>query len=65
MQLKRVVLKDIPTQKINIKIHKQPVHEGVYYSCDQCDYKATHKSSLKMHKEPIHEGVCYSCDQCD
>ena len=34
--------------------HVKTVHEGVQYSCDQCDFKATRKHSLKVHVEDIH-----------
>ena len=45
--------------------HRKNIHEGVRYSCDSCDYKATTTGHLKKHKESIHEGVRYSCDCCD
>ena len=35
------------------------------YSCDQCDYKATHKGSLKRHIESVHGDKQYPCDKCD
>ena len=49
----------------NLKIHKEAVHEGIRYPCDQCEYSATQKQNLKKHKEIKHEGVLYPCDQCD
>ena len=45
-------------------LNQEYIHEGVRYSCDSCDYKATTTSHLKNHKESIHEGIKYSCDQC-
>ena len=49
----------------NFKQHIKLIHEGVRYSCDQCDYKGTSKSHLTSHVKSIHEGVRYPCDQCD
>ena len=45
--------------------HKQSVHQGVKFACDQCHYQATQKSSLTTHIKSMHEGVRYVCDQCD
>ena len=37
-------------------------HEGVKYSCDQCDYQATQKTNnLIRHGQSKHDGVKYSC----
>ena len=38
------------TTRGNLTIHKQSIHEGVRYECDQCDYKATQQGSLTTHK---------------
>ena len=46
-------------------MHVKSIHEGKRYSCDQCDYKATHKSSIIRHVKTIHEGERYPCTQCD
>ena len=40
-------------------------HEGIKYSCNQCDSKFTEQGSLKKHKVSLHEGIKYSCNQCD
>ena len=40
-------------------------HEGVKFTCDQCDYKAPSKSSLLVHFKSMHEGVKFLCSQCD
>ena len=46
--------------------HKQAVHEGVTYDCNQCDYKATLKANLKAHIESKHEGIRkFACNFCD
>ena len=50
---------------LSLKRHKESVHDGVRYSCDSSEYKATTLSHLKTHKEVIHDGVRYSCDSCD
>ena len=39
--------------------------ESVFYSCNQCDYKAILKECLKMHNESVREKYPYSCDQCE
>ena len=35
------------------------------YSCDMCDYKATHKGIVDRHMDSVHGDVWHSCDQCD
>ena len=47
------------------KRHVESQHEGVCYSYNYCDFKATTKGHLKIHVESLHEGVRYSCNQCD
>ena len=34
----------------NLNIHKQYKHEGIRYTCDQCDFMATQSGHLKRHK---------------
>ena len=41
--------------KIQLKIHIQNVHEGIKYSCDQCDQQFTQKIRLKAHMKYRHE----------
>ena len=43
--------------KTDLVMHIRSKHEGVRYSCDQCEHQATHQGNLKKHKEAIHEGV--------
>ena len=31
------------------------IHEGVKYSCEYCDYKATEKGSLQKHLKSFHD----------
>ena len=45
--------------------HKRAEHEGVKYTCRQCDNQATTKGCLTLHKMTLHLGVTYSCRQCD
>ena len=63
----------------SFKTHKEKIHEGARYPCDQCDYVATLPKTLKRHvinvmrllhklevwQENKHEGVRYPCDQFD
>ena len=44
--------------------HWQPVHEGVQYPCNLCNYKAKQKSELKTHLKTIHRRLYYLCGQC-
>ena len=32
----------------------QSVHEGIKYTCECCDYKATTKRNLKKHVKSVH-----------
>ena len=41
--------------------HKRAVHEGVQYTCTQCDYHATSEGFLTPHKMTVHLGVKYPC----
>ena len=56
---------DKATQEDYSLTHKRSVHEGVKFSCDQCNYKAKWKSSLRKHIKSIHEGVKFPCNQCE
>ena len=51
----------------NLKQYIQSVHDGVCYSCTQCDYKSKSKTTLKEHVNSVHVviSVYYNCDQCD
>ena len=48
-----------------MKRHIQSVHEGIRYSCNQCDLQFTRKGSLNLHIKTIHEGLKFPCNQCD
>ena len=45
--------------------HKQSVHQGVKYACDQCEHQYKQQAHLTQHIQSKHEGVKYACDQCD
>ena len=49
-----IVVKGSFDYKVNcaghLKEHVESIHEGVRYSCDQCDYRATTKGNLKRHE---------------
>ena len=36
--------------------HIRSKHEGVKYSCNQCEYQATQQGDLKRHKQSKHNG---------
>ena len=44
--------------------NQQSKHEGLRYSCNQCEYQATLQVNLKSHEQSKHGGVKYSCKQC-
>ena len=50
---------------MNLQFHKQIVHEGIRYECNECDFKATLMKHLKNHTESVHKGVRYNCNECD
>ena len=45
--------------------HDKSVHEGVCYTCEQCNFKTKTKYNLKQHLKSIHDGVYFKCEQCD
>ena len=49
----------------NLQRHVESVHDGVKYSCESCDYKATTKGNLQRHVVSVHDGVKHSCEYCD
>ena len=38
---------------------------GIFYQCDQCDYKCGHRSSFKQHYKAEHQKIRFPCDQCE
>ena len=45
--------------------HKQTVHLGVQFKCNQCNKQYRDKSGLRSHRKIHHEGIRYKCNQCD
>ena len=37
-----------------VKTHIESVHNGNWYHCDQCEYKAAYKSAVETHIESVH-----------
>ena len=48
-----------------LKRHIKTVHEGLRYSCDQCEFKATQQGTVNGHIQSIHKGIRYACDKCE
>ena len=48
-----------------LQSHIRIKHDGVRFSCTQCDYTATRLKHLTDHKQTKHEGVMFKCDKCD
>jgi len=56
----------VAAQKRYLREHRQAIHEGIKYSCDMCEHRATTKSNLKKHKQLKHEvDKFFSCPQCE
>ena len=45
--------------------HIQSIHEGVMYSCNQCNSTFSEKSNLTKGMKAKHKGVKYLFDQCE
>ena len=41
------------------------IFAGIFYQCDQCDYKCGHRSSFKQHYKAEHQNIRFPCDQCE
>ena len=50
--------------KSNLSQHKQVIHEGVPFTCNKCEYKATRQCHLTQHIQAKHECVKYECETC-
>ena len=45
---------------MKVNIYVQSIHNGVKYTGEYCDYKATRKGNLNIHAQYIHNGVKYT-----
>ena len=45
------------TENRAMKRHHKSFHQGINYSCEQCDYKSKRKDKLTEHIKSKHEGV--------
>ena len=52
-------------RKSNLKGHIKTQHEGLCFSCDQCDPKTPYPAKLKIHIKLKHKGIHHKCDQCN
>ena len=41
------------------------MHEGVKFSCEQCDFKYKWKHLLQNHVLSVHKRVTFHCEDCD
>jgi len=58
--------KYVAAQKRYLREHRQAIHEGIKYSCDMCDHRATTKSNLTKHKQLKHKfNKFFPCHQCE
>ena len=48
----------------HLKAHMKSEHEGVRYSCNECDYQAMTKGVLNKHQQRKHEGLRFLCMEC-
>ena len=52
-----------PRGKLNE--HKRLAHEGLNYSCNECDWSSKRKKSLYTHIAIKHIGLRINCNECD
>ena len=45
--------------------HKRSKHEGLLYTCDECEYKSEYKPNLDQHKRYVHSAKLINCTQCE
>ena len=39
--------------------------EGLWFHCDQCEFKAAKPKRVKTHRMTVHGSANYVCDRCD
>ena len=48
------------SKSADLKLNVDPIHDGIRYFCNQCDYEATQTSHLRTHTKSIHEKITYA-----
>ena len=48
-----------------LNLHRQNVHEGIKYPCDECDMVFNFKGNHKRHVLVVHKNMQYQCTYCD
>ena len=46
-----------------MKVSGQSKHDGIKFTCSQCEIQVSTNSDLKRHEQVKHKGVIYTCDQ--
>jgi hypothetical protein len=62
-----VIKSDLPTKYVGDEFNLETdtkIKKERIYSCNQCDYEATHSALLWRHKSTAHTNQSYACDQC-
>ena len=52
------------THRKNMQRHFRYEHQGIRFTCKDCDYEAKQKFHLIAHIAKVHDGVKYPCSQC-
>ena len=52
----------LATHQGYITKHKECIHKGIKYSCDQCEYHSTSQWHLKAHTQSMRRAIKYSCE---
>ena len=50
------------TQRSQLEIHIQSVHDGKRYQCEVCNKEYTDRTTLRRHKKSAHEDLTYKYD---
>ena len=53
------------SQKTQLKVHTQIVHDGRQFQCTECEYQAIQRSSLVIHHKAVHMGQKFQCPECE
>ena len=52
------------SSKTSLWNHKNSVHVGTFFSCQECAYTSRSKHGLKHHVKAKHEGDVHKCQEC-